>query len=305
MKIIKKLRTLYASLLSINNEIVRNSRINFYKNLFLTSKEFGVSSEPIADREVVVSLTTYGLKITQVYLAIESLLHQTMKPNKIILWLDENKYSNENSIPIALQRQLQRGLEIRLCKDVRSHTKLVPALINYPEAIIITIDDDIIYPIDFVERLVRSYQNDRSKIYYYRGHQITFDDTFSYTPSKYIDWVKKGGKGSSILNVPTGVLGILYPPHCLHKDATDADKFLTLCPLADDIWFKIMSLLNGIECEEVPTIHRENQFISLDIDETTSLQSRNVVGGKNDEQIAALFRHYPLRDIFMEKLGTR
>lgn len=297
MKMIDKLKALYASVLSINHEIVRNNQINLYKKLFLTSKETGVSSEFIADREVIVSLTTYGLKITQVYLAIESLLHQTLKPNKIILWLDKNKYIDENSIPLALRQQTKRGLEIKLCNDVKSHTKLVPALINFPEAIIITTDDDIIYPFDFVERLVRAYQKDQSKIYYYRGHQITLDDKNKCTPGKYINWVKKGGKGTSILNVPTGVLGILYPPHSLHPDVTKSEKFLRLCPTADDIWFKVMSLLNGVICEEIPTVHRENQFITLDIDETTSLQSQNVTGKKNDVQIERLWQEYNLGSV--------
>ena len=86
------------------------------------------------------------------------MLHQTIKPNKIILWLDQTAYNTYESIPIALHRQEARGLEIRLCEDIKSYTKLVPALINFPNAVIISVDDDIIYPIDFVERLYRAYK---------------------------------------------------------------------------------------------------------------------------------------------------
>lgn len=299
MKIIDRIKQLYTTVLSSKAEINRIAQINFYKGLYLQSDNIGTTKNAIADREVIVSLTTYGNKIDQCYLAVESLLHQTLPPNKIILWLDSEKFQDENSIPLSLRKQIKRGLEISLVKDVRSHTKLVPALKQYPEAIIITIDDDIIYPIDFVERLVRSYQRDPTKIYFYRGHRMTFKNGNYFSPEPYLNWVKKGAKGDSILNVPTGVLGVLYPPHCMHPDVTDETKFLKLCPYADDIWFKVMSLLNGVSCEMIPTVHRENKFITLDIDETSSLQSQNVVGRKNDDQIKALFANYPISEKLM------
>ena len=60
------------------------------------------------------------------YDTIESIMEQTMKANRIILWLD---YSFEKQpLPKALQLLQKRGLEIEYCKDIRSYKKLIPAL---------------------------------------------------------------------------------------------------------------------------------------------------------------------------------
>ena len=166
MPIFQKIKNLYGKLSNIDNKIYNGVVRQNYHNLYLTSQEIGTTDESYPEGQLIISLTSYGNKLQLLYLTIESLLHQTIKPNKIILWLDQTAYNTYESIPIALHRQEARGLEIRLCEDIKSYTKLVPALINFPNAVIISVDDDIIYPIDFVERLYRAYKKDSSKIYF-------------------------------------------------------------------------------------------------------------------------------------------
>ena len=293
MKMLQKIRKIYGKLSNIDNTIYKGIVCQNYHNLFLNFQDVGITDKQYPGGELVISLTSYGNKLQLLYLTIESLFRQTVKPNKIILWLDQTKYDTYESIPVALHKQEERGLEIRLCEDVRSYTKLVPALLNYPDSIIISVDDDIIYPIDFIERLYRAYQKDSSKIYFYRGHYVLFNE--DGTPRPYIEWVLKGAKGCDIYNFPTGVSGILYPPHCYHEDMTNKDLFLKLCPYADDVWFKAMTMLKGTLCEQIPTPHFDRLFIPLDIDETSSLQSINVVRGGNDKQIKAVFDYYQIK----------
>lgn len=290
MNILRRLINLAARLERIdvitNNNVVKQT----YHQLYLQSSECGTTNEIYPEGELIISFTSYGNKLHNLYLTIESLLHQTVKPNRIILWLDETKYQAFESIPMALRNQEKRGLEVRLCEDVRSYTKLVPALLNFPDSVIISADDDIIYPIDFVERLYRAYQKDQSKIYFYRGHYVLFDEKGN--PKPYLDWVKRGSKGCDIYNFPTGVSGILYPPHCFHEDITKKDLFLNMCPYADDIWFKVMSMLKGTLCEQIDTPHFDYKFIPLEIEENSSLQNINVVNGGNDQQIKKVFSYY-------------
>lgn len=294
MNLLKQLKTLVGKVqgidTSINNRVVRQT----YHNLFLNANMVGTTHDAYPEGELIVSLTSYGSKLQLLYLTIESLLHQTIKPNRIILWLDETKYNSFDSIPMALHEQEKRGLEIRLCEDVRSYTKLIPTLVNYPDAVVVSVDDDMLYPIDFVERLYRAYQKDPSKIYFYRGHYVLFDKNGE--PRPYLDWVKQGAKGCDIYNFPTGVGGILYPPHCYHEDMTNKELFLQLCPNADDVWFKTMTFLKGTLCEKIDTPHYDTLFVPIDIDEESSLQRINVVSGGNDKQIAAVFRHYNISD---------
>ena len=61
--------------------------------------------------KIVVSLTTYNKRTKTVYKTIESIFNQTIKPNKIILWLDKDEF-NINNIPKTLKKQINQGLEI-------------------------------------------------------------------------------------------------------------------------------------------------------------------------------------------------
>lgn len=295
MKLFHQLKDIYVKLIRLDMSMYQGIVRQNYHNLFLNSNNVGTTEEKYSEGELIISLTSYGNKLQLLYLAIESLLHQTVKPNRIILWLDETKYSTYASIPETLHIQEKRGLEIRLCKDVRSFTKLVPALMNFPNAIIISADDDMIYPIDFVERLYRAYQKDSTKIYFYRGHFVLFNK--NGTPRPYLEWVKRGAKGCDLYNFPTGVSGIIYPPHCYHEDMTNSNLFLKLCPFADDVWFKVMTMLKGTLCELIETPNYEHLFVPLDIDESTSLQRINVQNGGNDEQIKNVFEYYDIHKI--------
>ena len=123
----------------------------------LHSNERGVCDNSyFDDGQVVVSLTSYGKRIYEVYLTIESIMQQTIKPNRIVLWLEDGLKDKE--VPNLLERQQVRGLEIRYCKDIKSYKKLIPTLRAFPDDYIITIDDDVIYEFDVVENLPKSYK---------------------------------------------------------------------------------------------------------------------------------------------------
>lgn len=268
-------------------------KIERYRHLAEESTTTGVTTSKYFDHEVIVSLTTYGKRIHDVYLTIESIMHQTAKPNKIILWLAEDEFTM-NTIPISLKRLIDRGLTIEFCEDIKSYKKLVPALQRYPDSIIITIDDDVAYQQDLIENLLHSYREDPDLIHFCRGHKmrITKDGILdSYTRWDFFI----NNTLTDKLNFPTGVGGILYPPHCFHEDVTNEKLFMVLCPTADDIWFKAMSLLKGTFSRKVYT-HNVNgmdyTILNNDIQDETALWNINIT--RNDEQIKAVFSKYNL-----------
>lgn len=98
------------------------------------------------DRELIVSLTSYGCRVNSVALTIESIFQQTVKPNRIILWLSSDEFLCLEDLPYSLRKLQERGLDILFCEDIRSFKKLIPTIKLYPEADILTIDDDVLYP---------------------------------------------------------------------------------------------------------------------------------------------------------------
>jgi hypothetical protein len=258
-------------------------------NRVLHSTEKGIAESDENGENIIISLTTYGKRIYDVHLVIESLFNQTRKPNKIILWLAENEF-NESNIPLILKRQQARGLEIAYCKDIKSYKKLIPALKKYPEQIIITIDDDIIYPFDIIENLYREYVKNPQCVHYYRGHKMVFDKNERLAP--YKNW-KMDDQCSEIsfTTFPTGCGGILYPPHCFYEDILREDLFMKLAPTADDIWFKAMTLLKDIPCKKV---FFSNECIEIDKNHDIALYFENVEKNMNDVQIKQVFDYYNL-----------
>lgn len=272
--------------------------------LLSSSAKVGVENELISDKPIVVSLTTYGKKIHEVYLVIESIFQQTVRPNKVILWLSDKHFSLDN-IPVVLRRQMERGLEIRFCNDVRSYTKVIYAFEEFPNAHVISVDDDIVYPFDMIESFLCAYKNNPNRIYFNRGHRMLFDKK-NQKMFPYLDWCKAGyAKDSSILNLPLGVYGIFYPASIINKEVLNKSVFLDICPMADDVWFKAMSLINGVECSAVSDgAVNMNDFISIELDREKALARTNVDLGANDWQIQKVFERYNLFEVIRNETNS-
>ena len=65
----------------------------------LTRSESGVTSSRCCNEEVIISLSTFGDRIHGTALTIESLLEQTVKPNRIILNLGR-QFEGKGRIPV-------------------------------------------------------------------------------------------------------------------------------------------------------------------------------------------------------------
>jgi hypothetical protein len=266
-----------------------------YKSLFLQSAlhstETGVDGFNANGKNIIVSLTTHNKRIFDIWLTIESLLNQTLKPNKLILWLAEDEF-DKNFIPLMLKRQQKRGLEIEFCKDLKSYKKLIPSLQKYPNQLIITADDDIVYPFDLVENLYREYKCTNNDIVLCcRVHKMILDKQNLLLP--YNKWqFDYQGQETSMLIFPTGGGGVLYPPYCFHDDIVKEDLFMNLCPHADDVWFKAMTLLKDIPCKKILC----RQLVMMDENQDIALERINRGQNKNDMQIKAVFNHYNLWD---------
>lgn len=263
------------------------------EDFILHCNDIGVSNEHYCNHNLIVSLTSYGKRIYDVCYTIESLMQQTLKPNKIVLWL--GKELENTNLPSSLQRQVQRGLEICYTEDIRSYKKLIPALREFPNDIIITVDDDVIYEFDIIERLFKSYLSNPNKIHAARTHRMRFNKNGGLLPYNQWEWNAAQAENSRHLFF-TGGAGTLFPPKSLHEDVMNKDIFMDICPTADDVWFNAMALKNGTQINKVAT--RNNN--SHDYLENYNMQDMglfhiNVLSSaRNDEQIHAVYNKYDL-----------
>ena len=280
-------------------------RVNYKKYKTLSAIP---SLKPLKSKnspQYIVSLTSYGKRLTDTApCAIITLFNQTVQPDKIILWISEEDKKN---IGKFLRKLVKKGLEIRFCENLGPYTKLIPSIREFPDCYIVTADDDIYYPANWFEQLMTEHKKNPTKIICHRVHGINVDS--NKKPLSYVDWdfgiepktYFENTKHSLSCVFPTGVGGILYPPHCFYKDITNIDLFMKLAPKADDIWFWAMAVLNKKYFgKESPYIVLENGY-SKELHEVepeqqqngNALMNYNVAESGNDKQLKAVIEYFP------------
>lgn len=247
------------------------------------------------ENKLIVSLTTYPPRMGVVHYTIFSLLSQTLKPDAVILWLAKEEYpGGEKDIPQTILALRDNGLSIRWTTNLRSYKKLVPALREFPHSVIVTADDDLLYVSDWLDRLYDDYEKNsrRTMVYGHRVHKVLLDDAGNLYP--YADWTpaKNNRPGASFLNFATGGGGALYPPGALHPDVTDEERFLSLAPHADDLWFWAMAVCNGTMTRCVESFLRALPVLNPG-DIPYNLWQYNIAEGGNDIQLKNLLAAYP------------
>lgn len=220
-------------------------KLNFDKalidNEIKTAAFYGVRSEKQNPR-LIVTLTSFPERMYDIHYCLYSLLTQSHKPDEIILWLGEEEFLHqENDLPITVLKLKESGLTIKFTKNIRSYKKLIPALREYPNEILVTADDDIYYPKNWLEKLWKAHTLYSEDIICHRAHLVQLSKNGNIAP--YNRWQKEiTASEPSYLQFCTTGAGVLYPPHALYQDVLDEEKFLQLSPFADDIWFWAMAV---------------------------------------------------------------
>lgn len=245
---------------------------------------------------ITVSLTSYGRRVSNTLkYPLLSMLHQTRIPDRVVVWLDNDHFSIDN-IPGFLKKMIEiNGIDVRFCEDLRSYKKLVPSLLSYPDEVIVTIDDDVVYEKKFIEHLYKKHTEHPNDIICTRAHALMFDSVGLLPYNQWMLNQKQTDDKLRPLLLPLGCSGILYPPHSLHEDVTDKSLYMTLAPNADDVWFWFMGLMNRRRVYLTNT----NSYMPIDLvyqffHKDASLMQENLKENKNDIQIRAVLHHYGL-----------
>jgi len=240
----------------------------------------------------IVSLTSFPARINDIWITIETILRQSFKPDRIILWLAEEQFPDKK-LPESLTRLKERGLRIDFCKDLKSHKKYYYSMLNYSESNIITLDDDLYYPHDLLKNVVQLHKKNPDLVTTNRAHRITFTGKMI---NPYRKW--KHNVTDTIPShflVATGGAGTLYPPGALPEETFNEDLIKELCFNADDLWLKVMELKNNTM---VVTNDKYNKsFVSVASTQKHKLSLQNVINRANDLQFNDLLHHFDI-DLF-------
>ncbi|MES2812683.1 MAG: hypothetical protein V4670_09455 [Bacteroidota bacterium] len=272
---------LFQGLYWSNYKYLKNALCKYHEKLRLKQLEVNLGSE------IIVSLTSFPARINIVHLSVKSILNQTYKPKKVVLWLSAEQFPNqEKELPKSILELKKCGLEIEFCEDIKPHTKYLYAFKKYPKDLIVTIDDDIFYPRDVLEKLFVLSHKNPSCIIANRVREISFEEN-RFKP--YRDW-----KINQVYNsepskklIPTGVGGVLYRPSFFSESLFDIENIKKICLNADDIWLRANSLKNDVSV--VFTNYYFYPFIEIPTSQEVNLHTTNVFLQDNDKQIKEVF----------------
>ncbi|UVC11658.1 glycosyltransferase family 2 protein [Rhizobium sp. TH2] len=249
----------------------------------------GLGGKPAShtlSHKLIVSMTSYPPRYSTLALSLKSLLMQSMRADEVVLWIADDDYAR---LPMDVLNLRVSGLSIKTCKDWRPYKKLIPQLLETPDAAIVTTDDDIYYPPTWLKELVEGIRPGAREVLCHRAHKIIYSDEQG-KPDPYLEWVHGTSDTSSSSRIfPTGAGGILYPPGILHPDVTNPDYFLTYCPTGDDIWFFFMAARTGASFRKVG---RVRPLIAWDGTEDSALWNSNQLATGNDRMIAAMVERF-------------
>jgi hypothetical protein len=241
-------------------------------------------------RNIIISLTTFPARIDKLWLVLETLLRQKMCADKVIVWLSEDQIKDKSFLPKVLIKYQKHNVEYRFVKDdLRSYKKFYYAFQEYPESLIVTVDDDILYDSYLIKELYDKYNScpSNAKRVIARFGTIVTKDNMGHLLN-YVNWlpIKDISIGDDYFFGSGG--GTLFKPTDLYKDVCNKELFMSLCPLADDVWLNAMCRLGEVKilmCNNIAVFPINNK-------NGISLSLKNVNEDLNDKQISAVNTYY-------------
>lgn len=245
---------------------------------------------------IVVTLTSFPDAIEYAEGAIRSVLAGSVLPDKVVIYLTLSDFKRPGSLT-SLEKLAEENdiFEIRNhTPDIHSYQKLIPALRDFPESVLVTIDDDVRYHRDMLLDLLRIHRLRPTDVIANRIKRIDINRPYrEWKKLRWYDFLFRRIHDKDFLTLQTGVGGVLYPPHSLDEDMVGGDEFLSLAPTADDIWFWAAATARGTKVIPVPFGKTSLKYLGKPDD--ISLKTINYEAGedRNIKAFRRILNHYP------------
>ena len=236
----------------------------------------------------VMSLTSFPPRMEKLWMVVDCLMRGRRRPAEIVLTLYEGDFPGGlQSLPESLQPYLSRGLKVVFAKEnLRSHLKYYYTFLSEIKGerrSVVTVDDDIFYAPDTLERLWKMHSEHPREVCANCARLISDGPYLSWKPVLHQD-----GPSQELLALGYG--GVLYPPafYSSCPQLFDMEDIRSLALKADDLWLR--------QCENLcSTGVCVGDFFALPPEVPSSqklaLSGENVGNGGNDKVWEALKNH--------------
>lgn len=195
-----------------------------------------------------------------------------MLPSRICVII--NNYDKDNIPSLFKEHPLIEIIYTEV--DLKSHNKYYHTALKYPNAVIITIDDDVIYPKTFIEDCIKAYKDSPTTVNACRVHKIKYNE-HGILPYRQWEWESKDTEPSFDLFF-TGVGGVVYPPNFFKEEDLDINEVQKYIK-TDDIFLNYLCRKQKIKIKRIPI---QNEYKDLHIIPFKPMLCRINVGYNND-----------------------
>jgi hypothetical protein len=149
----------------------------------------------------------------------------------------------------------------------------------------VTADDDVLYPTDWLKGLAAAYAEHPGVINGYRARIVALNEKgiAPYTQFKLCK-----DTAASTCHMATGVSGVIYPPAFQKILKESGTGFANCCPRNDDLWLHVWAVRAGYQVRQMQPDSKEWPEIPGTQDIALHLENVSRQDG-NDRQIAATY----------------
>lgn len=251
---------------------------------------------------LIVSMTAISPRLSTLTSVVESLLGQTLAPDRLMLNISTDAYLQDGGVrfetlPARLRRYAVKGdVELYFGRNSGPYRKILPTLqrLGGVDALVVTADDDVRYPPSWLSGLVECALAHDCVAAYRCRRMLIHDEAFA----PYQSWPLLTSAGDyrrrgidpdlpSRWLFPTGRDGVAY--RAGHLDLPTLQALRALAPMQDDVALKISTLLKKIPVVRAPRERTEEpdgvEFTGLSMQ--GALFATNATGS-NDEALRAV-----------------
>lgn len=228
---------------------------------------------------MIVSFTTFLERLPWIQQTIQTMLNQTVAPDKIILWIGDD---------IDVESISYNNVIVKKCAtDYKSYNKLLWTLKEYPNEDVIIIDDDMLYQRKMIQQLVEEHNKYPNDVICCSARQINIING-ELQPYQTWQYTKNDGK----LMLPIGSNGVYYPAGCFSDEVFNSDIFLKYADTGDDLWFKVQLLLNDVNVRTLKGYPKAKVNENV---QSRHLIAANTKDDKNRTMMNNLINHYNIK----------
>lgn len=251
----------------------------------------------ISDPAIVSITTIYSRKDCATSTLKRLLRQETELPYEVHLYISQEPYLLDKGFEVLPEEfekltKQHSNFKVKWVENTGPYRKLLPALMDAwasaKDQIIITCDDDVEYPHNFIQSIIEAHF-DYKCIVAFRGHTIQLENGCILP---YQAWQNAPHDAKSLSNLPTGKDGVLYRSSYFHENVFNRKEISCLAPTSDDLWFKWHTALKKIPVAFITEGDKVEFRSAEDLDVNETLWRKFNKFGGNDETVDKLERHF-------------